>query len=191
MNSCKFTEQVIVIENYPYRSSSCFPNKLVSVQEIIDVSYGYPITIRLVNKDVIFISRELKKDVSVFVDRWHIPVVNRYDPWNYVLEPFLDTEYTNEDHEQAMHILLLNGITEEQCMAWRQKFKNVMKSYNFDSMLWEWCQLGASDLLDAHMGMLANKRFKLDDKDFEALYTLVVSVLFQAAEIGGASQENR
>jgi len=55
--------------------------------------------------------------------------------------------------------------------------------YNFDSCLWEWVNLGATDLLDAHLGILASWRFKLSKAKFSSLYRTVIDVLFDAKEV--------
>lgn len=178
-----FVDDQVIVKNYPYKPSSCYPNSVLAATDIMDISLGFPITMRLTNHDVIFVSEMLEKQVQTFADRCGIPIVNRYDPWSFVLEKFLDTEYTPETHIQMIRLLALNGISEKQCLEWHRRFEGAMISYNFMSGLWDWTNLDATDLLDAHMGLLASNEFKLGEKEFEELYKLVISVLFQAVPV--------
>jgi hypothetical protein len=183
MVEISFTDREVVVEGYRYPPSSCYPQRVVPATEITDVSPMSPITIRLRCRDVLFVSKELDAPVRAFADRNRIPVICRYDPWSFVLQPFLDTKYTRDIHSRMLQLLEMNGISKRQCNRWRRRFRRAMLSYNFDSGLWEWGDLGATDLLDAHMGILAKPKYRLNERRFSELYELVISVLFNAAEI--------
>ncbi len=191
MRNISFAEAEVLVQEYPYPPSSCYPSRVVPAGEIIDVSPGYPVTMRLRCRDVLFISKEHERAARDFAERNGIPIIHRYDPWDLVLTPFLDTRYTREIHRRTMKLLDRNGISKAQCNQWRRRFKRAMRSYNFDSMLWEWAGLGATDLLDAHLGKLAHPKYKLNAGEFAELYELVISVLFGAAEIPKEELDNR
>jgi hypothetical protein len=173
----------IRFEDYPYPPAACYPDKTVVVSEMLDVSLGFPITLRVNSADVLFISNEQKDEMIAFFKHHGVAVINRHDPWSLVLEPFLDTSFDKEDQQRTMELLEFNGVAKDQCLRWRKEFKSVMRSYNCDSMLWEWANLGATDLLDAHRGVLAASKYKLSPNAFERLYQTVIEVLFNAREV--------
>lgn len=183
--SCRvvFEPSAIRFQDYPYPPATCYPDKSVAVTEVLDVSFDFPIRLRVKPCDVLFVTREQKQEMVEFCTRHAVAVINRYEPWSLVLDPFLDTSFDKEDQERTIGILEFNGVTRQQCEQWRKQFKRVMLSYNFNSMLWEWVSLGATDLLDAHRGILAASKYKLSPDEFERLYRTVIEVLFNAREV--------
>jgi hypothetical protein len=168
---------------YRYPPSVCFPDGKIMLTHMLDVSIGYPPRLRVIPRDVLFVSKVQEEEMRTFAKEHQVPIVDRYDPWTNVLEPFLDTSLAEADKRRSMALLKYNGISENQVREWRERFKRAMRSYNFDSGLWEWVTLGATDLLDAHFGILASWRFKLSKNKFSALYRTVIDVLFDAKEV--------
>jgi len=169
--------------DYRYPPAVCYPNGKITLTDIIDVSDDHPPRLRVRPRDVLFVTRTQTEELRTFAKEHQIPIVDRYDPWSYVLEPFLDTSFTEEDERRTNQLLKYNGINETQLREWRDRFKSTMRSYNLDSGLWEWVNLGATDLLDAHLGLLASLRFKLSEAKFSELYRTVIDVLFDAKEV--------
>lgn len=178
-------DHTIIFTKYPYPGSSVYPKGIVSVSEIKDYSIGTPITLRLKSKDVVFIGLNFKDTFLQFAKRNSLIRINRFDPWSFVLESFLDTEYTQEDDQRCKQVLVDHGFTLNEIESYRKQFKKIMISYNFDSMLWEWVHLGATDLLDAHLGKLAHKKFKLPVDDFKVFYKDIVEKLYNALPSDG------
>jgi hypothetical protein len=87
--------------------------------------------------------------LKVLHEGTRVKIVERQNIWGWILEPSLDTEYTDETHQQFSLLLEDYGLTAEQVKTLRMEVKTQMFKYNFDTMLWEWCLLGANDVLKA------------------------------------------
>lgn len=53
-----------------------------------------------------------------------------------------------------------NGISEEELARLREEAGEQLYKYNFDTMLWDWCNLGLSDVLAAMKPKLGKKEFE-------------------------------
>jgi hypothetical protein len=67
-------------------------------------------------------------------------------------EPFLDTWFDPEDQPTTVNRLREAGLSDEEVVGIRQRRTPLMHACNFDSMLWEWVNLGLFDLLNAATG---------------------------------------
>ncbi|GAB3704423.1 hypothetical protein GCM10027592_35750 [Spirosoma flavus] len=139
----------LIIPNYPFKPSiACRQDRFIASDLInIDVSAAPP-ALR-VNNELVFISAKHKDDLVLFAQENQIPVVKRDDIWDALLEPFLDTEYTDETHQRIVARLATYGLTEETITSIRAEVGKQMYAYNFGTMLWEWVHLGAFDVLCA------------------------------------------
>jgi len=122
----------------------------------------YPPSIK-VNRELIFISKEFEQQLKEFADRNQIKCVSREANWNYLTEPFLDTEFDEKQQEATKKLLNNNGFTDDEIRATRATISKQMYKYNFDTMLWEWGFLGFQDVLSA-------MRPKFSKEEFRAFY---------------------
>jgi hypothetical protein len=99
----------------------------------------------------------------------HVPIVERADIWDWLLEPFLDTEYSEETHQKLNILLAKYGLTEDKVTEIRLEVKTQMLKYNFDTMLWDWTHLGAYDALSA-------MRTKYNHDQFADFYHRVMDI---------------
>jgi hypothetical protein len=159
----------IICADYPFKPSVAFQKKIINPSDIsgIDVQASPP-TIR-VGRELVFASAKDKHKLQSFAHKHHIPLERRDDIWDWVLEPFLDTEYTLETHERLNIRLAAYGLTRQQVHTIRTEVKIQMLKYNFDTMLWEWVSLGARDVLSA-------MRTQYDDEQFERFYREVMDI---------------
>lgn len=75
--------------------------------------------------------------------RHRIPVAARHDlVWGDILEPFLDTEFTDADQQRTMSRLEAAGIGPGQVAGLRDRFGPAMWLYNLAIPRWEWGHLG-------------------------------------------------
>ena len=65
--------------------------------------------------------------------------------------------------------LIENGFTSLEVDTIRAEVKDQMYAYNFDTMLWDWCSLGLSDVLSA-------MRAKYSKKEFRIFYTRALEI---------------
>jgi hypothetical protein len=155
-----FGSDFLAFKNYPFEHSVVSTNQTIASKGILNVCIkSSPPTIR-VDNDLIFISAMQKQDLAEFADRNKIPLSDRPELWDWILEPFLDTEFDDE-HKERIYILLekyqLDRLTVD-CL--RRTVKEQMMKYNFDTMLWEWGMFGALDVLEAMRPNLSTENFK-------------------------------
>ncbi|WP_417608240.1 hypothetical protein [Owenweeksia hongkongensis] len=159
----------IRIIDYPFKPSKVYPNRLIQASEIDAISFdSYPPLLKIQN-EVVFISRENSNSLKLFMKRNGI---NSFEPsrtWSWILEPYLDTEYTVENHKRIIKLLSTKKIHEVELSKIRSEIKNQMFKYNFDTMLWEWGGLDLSDVLAA-------MRVKYNDEDFRDFYKRAMEI---------------
>ncbi|MBN8678954.1 MAG: hypothetical protein J0M29_12070 [Chitinophagales bacterium] len=159
----------IKIENYPFEPSIAFRQSIIKAEHIEDIDCkSYPATLR-VGDDLIFLSRENIEELEAFAKRNKIELVERPPIWGWILEPFLDTEFTAEANEATIKLLNSYGLTTDQIRSLRAEVETQMLKYNFDTMLWEWGGFDASDVLRA-------MRTKYKKDQFEDFYKRVMQI---------------
>ncbi|MBD2699234.1 hypothetical protein IC229_01210 [Spirosoma sp. BT702] len=149
----------LIIPSYPFKPSiACRQDRFIATDVMnIDVSAAPP-AIR-VNNELIFISAKHKDDLVLFAEANQIPIVRRDDVWDGLLEPFLDTEYTDVTHQRIVSWLATYGLTEEIITSIRDEVGKQLYAYNFGTMLWEWVHLGAFDVLCAMRSTYSAEQF--------------------------------
>lgn len=153
-------EASIKIWNYPFEPSNIFPSKEIQADEIEEVHLDqYPPTVR-VNNELIFISREKVDQLKEFAKANQLKISERASNWDYLTEPFLDTEHDAEQKAASINSLMRNGFTEMEIFEIRKEIGKQMTKYNFDTMLWEWGILGLTDVLSAMRPSLNKEKFK-------------------------------
>lgn len=159
----------IEIKNYPFKPSIVYPNRIIHANEIDSISWdSYPPLIRL-NDECIFISREYSDELKQFSIQNNIRTFKASSNWQWILEPYLDTEYTEDTNTRLIKLLSENGIRNEEVMNLRKEVKEQMLKYNFDTMLWEWVSLGLADVLAA-------MRVKYSKEQFEEFYARAMEI---------------
>jgi len=162
-------DDFIEITNYPFEPSIAYRQTHFSAKEIRNIDYkSYPPTIQIDN-ELIFLSAEKRTELEIFAQNNDMKLIERQDIWGWILEPFLDTEFADDENTHLMKLLNEYGLTENMVSEIRNKVGPQMIKYNFDTMLWEWVNLGASDVLRA-------MRLKLDKSDFRDFYKQVMEI---------------
>lgn len=177
MDNITFTECGIRFEDYPYAPASVYPDGEILYTEIQEInSQAAPPEVWTKGGDILFISAMHKEELKAKANEHDIPDVSRIDVWGLILDPFLDTTFTEEEQERTLKRLEEQGASREEVLRLREELNDVMIAYNFDSMLWDWVHLGLSDALDARMGKLSGKRFKISDEEFEKFYREAIAL---------------
>jgi len=149
----------ITFKKYPFEPSSVYPSKKVLANEIDEIHLQqYPPTLKI-GKELIFVSRELVKRLESFAYQNRINTCERAANWNWITEPFLDTEFDKEQQVKTEKRLEANGIFKEELKELREEIGKQMYKYNFDTMLWEWVNLGLNDVLAAMRSKLSKEKF--------------------------------
>jgi hypothetical protein len=89
--------------------------------------------------------------------------------WEMILEPFLDTEFTDDTNQRLNSNLEKFGLSKDHVDDLRKEVKTQMLKYNFDTMIWEWGGLDASDVLKA-------MRTKYKSDEFKDFYKRVMKI---------------
>lgn len=157
------------IKNYPFEPSIAFRQTTFIPQEIEEIDFkSYPPTIRI-KDELIFLATEKKSELGEFANKNGIKTVERKEIWGWILEPFLDTEFTEETNQRLFRLLENYGLTTEQVKALRAEVEIQMLKYNFDTMLWEWGGFSACDVLKA-------MRTKYDENKYREFYRRVMAI---------------
>lgn len=159
----KILEDSINISDYPFEPSSVYPSKGIRPQHIKEIHLEeFPPTIKIGN-ELIFISREYIDELANFASRNKIQTVERESNWGSISNPFVDTEFSDDNKARTMERLKDNGFSESEITELRKEIGEQMFKYNFDTMLWDWSGLGVTDVLSA-------MRVRLNKKEFNKFY---------------------
>lgn len=166
----KFFDNSIEFRNYeffPSVASSETGMKKIPAGEVDEIDLdGAPPVLRVGN-DLVFVSAELRSELEAFAKRNRIIVKRRFDIWDAILEPFIDTEFTPENARRNKENLEKYGLKEKQVKEWRARVSETMIAYNFGTGLWDWVHLGLWDLLTAYKIGIGEKMTK---KEYSDLY---------------------
>ena len=162
-------DKEILICDYPFEPSVVYPTALISANDIECISVDFTVCKVYVKNDIIFISAEYKEKLKQFAESNNIRLIPQSWNWDWILEPYLDTEFTKENEERCLARLIENGFTSLEVDTIRAEVKDQMYAYNFDTMLWDWCSLGLSDVLSA-------MRVKYSEKEFRIFYKRALEI---------------
>ena len=170
-------DDYLKIVNYPFEPSVAYRQKIFKTNQIDDIDFkSYPPTFRIGN-ELIFLPSEKKVELEDFAKKNNIKTVERPMIWNWILEPFLDTELTTDTDQRLTKLLENYSLTTDQVKSLREEVEIQMLKYNFDTMLWEWEGLDASDVLLA-------MRTKYKKSEYVDFYSRVmkIALLIKKAE---------
>lgn len=151
------TDHNIQIYNYPFEPSIAYPNRTIKANAITSMAVDFGVCKLFVENDIVFISAEKKDILKKFAQKHNIPLTNHSWNWDWILEPYLETQFTQAHEQRTLKQLQENGISEHEVKTIRNEIGKQMYAYNFDTMLWDWCSLGLADVLAA-MRATYNKR---------------------------------
>lgn len=157
----KISINTIKIENYPFEPAIAFTYKIINAKEINAIQIDTNPPTLQIKKECIFITAESKDELIEFAERNNIPFRNQTWNWNWILEPYLDTELTKENDLRITKLLNENGFKIREINNLRSEVERQMYRYNFDAMLWEWRDLGLFDVLSAMKVKYNKKKFKI------------------------------
>ena len=162
-------DDYLKIENYPFEPSIAYGQNIFKTNQIDDIALkSYPPTFRVGN-ELIYLTSEKKVELEEFATRNNIKTIERPMIWGWILEPFLDTEFTTETDQRLTKLLENYGLTANQVKSLREEVETQMLKYNFDTILWEW---GGFDALDVLKAM----RTKYKKEEFDNFYRRVMEI---------------
>ena len=159
----------IEITDYPFEPSIAFPATIISASDIDAMSIEFGVCKIYAKNDIVFITSEKKEALKQFTEVNDIKLIPHSWNWDWLLEPYLDTEFTKENEDRCLAQLIKNGFAKEEVDAIRKEVEKQMYAYNFDTMLWDWCSLSLSDVLSA-------MRAKYTKEDFREFYKRALEI---------------
>lgn len=169
IGEARIKKDSIEICNYPFEPSIAFPEKDIKANEIESLCIEFGVCKVFVGEDIIFVSAEKKEELKIFAEQNAIRLSKHSWNWDWILEPYLDTEFTKENEVRVSQRLMDNGIDEKEVNRLREEVGEQMFRYNFDTMLWDWCSLGLYDVLSA-------MRAKYDSIKFRDFYNRAIEI---------------
>ena len=128
-------DDFLKIENYPFEPSIAYRQTIFRTNQIDDIDFkSYPPTFK-VGSELIYLTSEKKVELEEFARKNKIKTVERPAIWGWVLEPFLDTEFTTETDIKLTKRLEDYGLSAEQVKILRAEVETQMLKYNFDTTL--------------------------------------------------------
>ncbi|WGK64846.1 hypothetical protein [Croceiramulus getboli] len=149
MGAASILDHEILIQEYPFKPSVAYPELTLKASQIRALGLEFGPCRIYHNEDIIFISRQHKAALEAFAQRNQIALRPHSWNWDWLLEPYLDTELSPENKENIRQRLLENGFHPEEVARIRAEVGPQMQHYNFDTGLWEWVSLGLFDVLCA------------------------------------------
>ena len=142
---------------------------MINASEIKFISIDFGLCRIYVDDDIIFITSKQKSELLNFAEINKIDLKAHSWNWDWILEPYLDTEFTEEDEIRIDKCLSKIGISKIESEEIRKEVGEQMLKYNFDTMLWDWCSLDLFDVLSA-------MRVKYEKSEFEDFYKRAIEI---------------
>jgi hypothetical protein len=150
-----FADDFIRFPHYDFRGASVHPDGTLTAAQIRGVNWKLaPPEIRTERGETLFVPADQRPELEQFCQRNGIAFDRRLDVWGNLLEPFLDTEISDETADATDERLRRAGFEPGEIAEIRLRIAPLMKAYNIDSMLGDWANLGLYDLLRAVSGHL-------------------------------------
>lgn len=177
----RVVEDGVQFVDYEFEPASVFPNGLLPYDEILELWDSWiPPVLRTRDDELLFISVHSKDDVAAALRARNIPVVDRFDVWERLLEPFLDTQHSEDHIEKTLRELEAHGVSRAECARIRHVLGEPLCTYNYTCCVWDWCHLDLSDLFSSFR-VSPNPAHKLDVEEFRRLYRWSMDVAICAA----------
>ena len=168
LGKISFDADSIRIDDYPFEPSSIYSDPVIPAASIVAVSTKFRPYIQRAN-ELITINAMEKENLQAFAIRNNIPDIEPSWIWDWILDPYLDTEFTPEDEERINRRLAEHGLQAAEVARIRAEVGEQMIKYNFDTMLWDWVSLNIFDALCA-------MRVKYDRHQFLDFYTRAMAI---------------
>jgi hypothetical protein len=122
--------------------------RLIPASTLAEVCCGWwPPTLRTRDGEYLFVPATQMHQLADFAQANGVPFVDREDLWTWVLEPFLDTEFSAEDTERVVALLERGGLPRDELRRLRERVEGRM--LELTAVTWEWQHYGLADVLAA------------------------------------------
>jgi hypothetical protein len=122
--------------------------RVVPASTLTEVCCGWwPPTVRTREGEYLFVPATQMRQLADFAEANGVAFVDREDLWTWVLEPFLDTEFSDDDTERVVALLERGGLPRDELRRLRARVEGPM--LELTAITWEWQHYGLADVLTA------------------------------------------
>lgn len=140
-------DQILFPEGYYYKQSTVKAHIPLPASHVTEINLDTsPPSFVINDNEVIFIPCRLKNQLEIWGKKNEVPLVDRFDIWSAINDPFLDTEFDTAYYEKTTTQMIANGLSVEEVEQIRSKIKFTMETTN--SIVWEWVNLSQFDYLN-------------------------------------------
>jgi len=141
-----YKDEIIFPNGYFFKHSLITKTQKINAVNISEINLNtYPPSLVYQAKEIIFIKDEYKDEFQQFAEHNNIPIVQRFDIWEHINRPYLDTEFEDIEKKESLKLLAENGISKIELGKIRRK---VIKTMFINFIAWEWAYLGLFDYLN-------------------------------------------
>lgn len=169
LGKSEIRDNEIYISDYPFQPSIAYPEKSILAKDIQYISADFDTCRVYIQDDIVFITSLQKQELLAFANKHMIQLKKHSWNWDWLLEPYLDTELTPENKKLVRERLREVGIDKLETDEIRKEVERQMIKYNFETMLWDWSSLGLHDVLCA-------MRAKYGKTEFEVFYKRAIEI---------------
>lgn len=134
----------MTLPGYPYPTRG---TRVLRAADMVEVVNWITPVIRMGDGEFLCPPHGTSADLTLWCAAQGIPVIDRYDAWADLLDPFLDTEFSPEVQQRTMARLAAAGFDADRVADLRARVEKAMLHRTFLS--WEWVYYGLGDVLVA------------------------------------------
>jgi hypothetical protein len=150
------SDKIYFPKGYLFTKSPVHKKREVAKSEVSEINLNTaPPSFVYNDTEVIFVKDEAMDQLKEFGLTHNIPIVDRFDIWEHLNRPYLDTEFEPEDKQESLRQLEENGINNEEVKLIRRKIRYTMIANYF---VWEWMYLGLFHYL--YWTFLTKKKYR-------------------------------
>lgn len=154
---------------YPARKT-----RVLERTDIVEIVDWFPPAILTTSGEFLFVPRGKLDDVQAYCAAHDVPFTKRYDVWGDLLDPFLDTEFSDQAQQATRQRLReRGGLSDREIDELRARVEAPMLS--FTAVTWEWQFYGLFDVLTA-----MKPRMFLGRKKWMTFYDEAMEIAFRA-----------
>jgi hypothetical protein len=130
---------------YFFEQSPINNEKIISSVSITEINlHTFPPSVVVNDKEVVFVRHDQQEQLKEFAIKNNIQPTERFDIWEHLSQPFLDTEFEQYEKEKTIEELAKNGISPDETKSIRKK---IGRFTYIASM--EWIYLGHYNYLQS------------------------------------------
>ncbi|MCR1025871.1 hypothetical protein NQT66_13695 [Cellulophaga baltica] len=139
-------KELLFPKGYYFKYSSIHKSRKIEAKDISEINLNtIPPSLVYKDQEVIFLKNESTTVLEKFAKENNIPLRNRFDIWEHICRPYLDTAFEETERIAAIKKLSENGISKIELPIIQKK---VAKTMFLNCIVWEWVYLGLFDYLD-------------------------------------------